>query len=423
MIKKSFKWLRVTVLAAAAALSLTAVAENGILSPYSRIGYGIMRDNATSAQKGLGGTGYAMNSGRQINVMNPASYAAIDSLTFLFDMGIDLTSVWQSENQDGRRITDSNFGGGLDYITMQFPLGKYMGGSVGMLPYSSVGYAFGSDIDNGYVSRAGSGSINELYLGVAGRPFRGFTIGANVAYLFGTTYKDTYATSNDAGTILFERQLEVRDYKLEFGAQYGFNINPLNRLTVGLVYAPKKDLHGHAETYSYKYDSNNPSPELTDRSRLQGNYSLAESWGAGINWQWSSRWMVEADFTYQPWSKAKFDGDGLEEDLTRMANRYRGGFGIQLMPAQRGPYYKVIRYRLGAFYDRDYQTVQANNVREYGITAGFGLPVPSFKTVINLAFEWRHREAYPARLISENYLNISIGVNFNEMWFRQNKLR
>ena len=37
----------------------------------------------------MGGIGYAMSSGRQINVMwNPASYACIDSLTFLFDMGV-----------------------------------------------------------------------------------------------------------------------------------------------------------------------------------------------------------------------------------------------------------------------------------------------------------------------------------------------
>lgn len=61
-----------------------------ISSPYSKFGYGLLNDNATSAQSQMGGVGYAMNSGRQINVMNPASYAAIDSLTFL------LTWVWIS---------------------------------------------------------------------------------------------------------------------------------------------------------------------------------------------------------------------------------------------------------------------------------------------------------------------------------------
>ena len=55
----------------------------GGMTPYSKYGYGILNDQATSAQRSMGGVGYAMASGRQVNVMNPASYAAIDSITFL----------------------------------------------------------------------------------------------------------------------------------------------------------------------------------------------------------------------------------------------------------------------------------------------------------------------------------------------------
>ena len=33
-----------------------------------------------------------------------------------------------------------------------------------------------------------------------------------------------------------------------------------------------------------------------------------------------------------------------------------------------------------------------------------------------------HRQAHPNPLVKENYLNITIGVNFNEMWFRQSKI-
>ena len=68
-----------------------AAAQNSTMTPYSRYGYGQLSDNASSMQRSMGGVGYAMNSGRQINVMNPASYAMMDSLTFLFDMGVDFT--------------------------------------------------------------------------------------------------------------------------------------------------------------------------------------------------------------------------------------------------------------------------------------------------------------------------------------------
>lgn len=141
------------------------LAQNGTMTPYSAYGLGILRDNATSIQRSMGGVGYAMNSGRQINAMNPASYAAIDSLTFLFDMGIDLTALWQKEKQADGTVSENNFGGGLDYVTMQFPLGRYMGASVGLVPFSSVGYSFGGEIENGIDARQGNGSLNEFYVG------------------------------------------------------------------------------------------------------------------------------------------------------------------------------------------------------------------------------------------------------------------
>jgi len=61
----------ITAIAAIIAGFAGLSAQNGTLTPYSRYGYGILSDHATSTQRALGGIGYAMNSGRQINVMNP----------------------------------------------------------------------------------------------------------------------------------------------------------------------------------------------------------------------------------------------------------------------------------------------------------------------------------------------------------------
>ena len=48
--------------------------------------------------------------------------------------------------------------------------------------------------------------------------------------------------------------------------------------------------------------------------------------------------------------------------------------------------------------------------------------MPSFKTIVNLGFEFRHRQGYPQALIKENYFNLTLGINFNEMWFRKSKI-
>ncbi len=411
---------RFTAIFAIVLTALQGLAQNGTMTPYSAYGLGMLRDNATSAQRSMGGVGYAMASGRQTNVMNPASYAAIDSLTFLFDMGIDLTALWQREKQTDGYVSDKNFGGGLDYVTMQVPLGRYMGASVGLLPFSSVGYSFGSEIENGIDSRQGNGSLNELYIGIAGRPFKGFSIGANISYLFGTIINETYATISASQNAVFQKQLEVRDYRLNFGAQYGINFGA-DRLTLGVTYSPSKTLLGTAR--QVRYDNiQDAAPQTTDEMKLKNNFSLPETWGAGINYQIGRRWMLEFDYTYQPWSKAKFTTFEGETTMQSYCNRTKYAFGMQYIPDFRGNYLKRVNYRIGAHYNNDYLSLRDNRLREYGISAGFGFPVPTFKSTVNVGFEWINRQAHPNPLIRENYLNITIGINFNEMWFRQSKI-
>lgn len=405
------------------AVTVSAQAQNP-MSPYSKYGYGILNDNATSAQRAMGGVGYAMSSGRQINAMNPASYAAIDSLTFLFDMGLTTTALWSKEgNTSGK-----DFGGGLDYITMQFPITKYLGGSIGLVPLSSVGYSFGSKVDNGTSLRQGSGGLNQLYFGLGVRPFTGLTLGANIGYLFGTAINDSYVTTSAGSTTLFERVIEVRDYRLQFGVQYTLPINGRDKLTAGVTYTPGKTLLGH--TWGIKYDVNADTdgsgaavPDTVGYTSLKGKYSLPETWGIGLNYVWNEKLMVEADFTYQPWKNADFDLNKEFNESTEFNNRWKFALGAQLTPRARGNYVQRVNYRLGGFYSNDYIKVRGNNVREYGLTMGFGLPAPGSKTVINIGFEWRHRQANPMPLIKENYFSVTLGVNFNELWFYQSKIR
>lgn len=399
----------------------TAVAFSQIMSPYSKFGYGLLDNNATAAQMQMGGVGYAMSSGRQINVMNPASYAAADSLTFLFDMGLDFTTLKSSElDAEGLKTKDTQYGGGLDYITMQVPIGKRMGASFGLLPYSSVGYAFGSEIRNGLNSRQGQGGINQLYLGFAGRPFKGFSVGFNASYLFGNVINDVTITTDGGSQSLFEQVMQVRDFRFQIGAQYHIDFGKDHGVTAGVVYSPGKDLLGKA--WVTKYDINaDEAPDTIATARLRHNAELAETWGVGLSYQWQKRLHVEADFTYQPWSKVKtlqlknFEG-------TRFADRYQISLGASFTPSARGGFLRRVSYRAGGFYNRDYMMVGNNHVKEYGVGFGFGLPALQSKTVINFGVEYRHRAATDKSLLKENYINLRLGINFNELWFFQSKI-
>ncbi|MCM1163070.1 MAG: hypothetical protein NC339_02305 [Muribaculaceae bacterium] len=388
-------------------------------SPYSKYGYGILGDNATSAQRQMGSTGYAMHSGRQINAMNPASYAAMDTLTFLFDIGADATLFWRNDDSGSQR----DWGGGIDYITLQAPLSRTVGFSAGLVPYSSVGYSFGSGIENGAASHQGNGGINQLYVGTGWQPVKGLSIGFNVSYIFGNITNDVFASSNMGQSAVFEQVMEIRDYHFRFGAQYTQRINRLNSVTLGVTYEPGKSLLG--KTYVLKYlqssgaGADTIAPGVID---LHHRFELASSYGIGLAYDHADRFHGEIDFTYQPWGKAKYTQ--LENfSATRLANRWKVGAGISYTPNPRGGYLRRIAYRAGAYYNRDYIMVGENHVRDYAISCGFGFPTVSTKTVVNLGFEYRNRRATPMPMLKEQYFNITLGVNFNQVWFFRNKLR
>ncbi|MDE7438568.1 MAG: hypothetical protein K2M93_08800 [Muribaculaceae bacterium] len=415
----------------ASALLAAAGASAQTSSPYSMYGYGIIGDRATSLQSQMGGVGYAMNSGRQINVMNPASYAAIDSLTFLFDIGADISFLKSKEGS----AKENSIGGGVNYLTMQFPICKFMGGSIGLIPYSSVGYAFGNTIEHGALENQGTGGINQLYLGLSGK-VAGLSIGANISYDFSNIINDVFATPNGGGQTKFEHVMQIRDWNINIGAQYTFRWNRWNKLVVGATYSPRKSMRG--KTFVTQQETSQTTvPDTVAFSQMKDKYFNPTSIGAGISYTYEKayRLMVEADVTWQEWSKAPYAALYGPEDIANKKpgelvsagmdfnNRTRIALGAEFTPKLRGNYGERIAYRLGAYTGQDYLNINGNKVKETGVTCGVGLPTPEGKTMINLGFEWKKRSASPMQLISENYFNITLGVNFNEVWFWKRKIR
>ena len=393
----------------------TAIAQS-VTTPYSKMGYGMLTDNASSIQRSMGGVGYAMKGGRIVNVMNPASYADVDSLTFLWDVGIDLTNLWSKEN--GK--SGYSFGGGLDYLTGHFKIAKGLGASFGLLPYSSVGYTYGGDINGGFEERSGSGGFNQLFVGVGYQPVKNLNIGLNFAYLFGTTTNSTLISGNSMS--YFTRNMKLRDWNTQIGLQYTLPLaKGRDRLTLGATFQPKKSFHGNA--WGTAYDSQDSKVDTVGYTSMKGNYEQPYSIGAGLNYNWNRRLTVEADYTYQKWSDAKYSPIvGYEPQTMKFDDRWKAAVGVEYTPNRRS-YVGAMAFRAGVFFNHDYLNYSGNNVRDYGASIGLGLPAPNSKTTINLGFEWRHRETSPTQLITENYFNITLGVNFNELWFWKSRIR
>ena len=186
MINPSIMTAKKTFLLALALLptasSLYAQTTAGSNSPYSRYGFGLLSDRAVGFNKGMGGVAYGMRNGRELNPANPASYSSIDSLTFLFDIGM----TFQNGNIDDGRARTNARNTSLDYVTAGFRLSPNLGMSLGLLPYSTIGYQMET---SGYLGD-GSATTTETYMGDGG------------AYAIGSQHLVNAATRNEKMLVL-----------------------------------------------------------------------------------------------------------------------------------------------------------------------------------------------------------------------------
>ena len=74
--------------------------------PYSQYGLGELSEQSGSFSRGMNGLAYGLRLNNQVNALNPASYSALDSLSFIFDAGVSLQMTQFKEG--GRSISARN---------------------------------------------------------------------------------------------------------------------------------------------------------------------------------------------------------------------------------------------------------------------------------------------------------------------------
>lgn len=407
-------------------------------SPYSRYGYGILRDQAVGPSKAMGGIGYGLRHGQSANPMNPASYSRVDSLTFLFDIGVSATYGKLSDGVDSK----NHYNGGLDYITILIPLAKGLGVSAGVLPYSSVGYKFGSTEttnDLSYIkSFSGSGGLSQVYLGAGYKLARtGLSLGANASYLFGTiehTRSIPTIGSTGSNTSAEYSRLRLKTFKFDMGLQYELTLSKKDKLTVGAVYSPKVNSKGDYENIHYELATSGTAVSADTTAYNSVDAGIPETYGAGFSLNRDNKLIVGADITYQKWNDVKYSeymGDGLSQS-DRFNNRWKYALGVEYMidPYDRS-FFKRVKFRGGVNYSNSYMNVKNSDNKikgydEYGATLGFGLPVRDNLggrfSYININFEYKKVKPKVSNMIDEQYFGISLNMNINEFWFFRKKI-
>jgi hypothetical protein len=370
----------------------------------------------------MGGASIASRNGQQINIGNPASFDAIDSLGFMFEFAIN-AKYSEFKNDIGTNTsTNVNF----QYFAMNFQINNRMGTSLGMVPFTDVGYnvVVDQDIENTGPVRTtyyGTGTISNAFIGLAAEPFRNISVGANLNYYFGMLNRNAevlFGGGSDFYDLQQYKKLRVSDFSFDFGLQATIPLKNKNRVVLGVVFEnnPKYNVY-----YSDITQKNISSGSAIDQDTLHfveegaGVIELPFTYGFGISYVKEDKLEINADYYHQNWGEAKFLGskNAYLTDLSKFA------LGAEWIPEKFSinSYTKRIAYRAGVKFEQTYLTFNNRQINDFGITFGVGLPVYRSKSTINIAAEIGKKGTTEENLVLENYFRLNLMVNLYDLWF------
>ncbi len=313
----------------------------------------------------------------------------------------------------------------FDYLAMQFRLHPRIAMSVGLLPFSNVGYSVSDSKDENGVSQTrsftGDGGLHQLYGGIGVKVLKNLSLGVNASYFWGDitrTRTIIYPATSESYSYVQQIGVSVSDYKLDFGAQYTQELSKKHSVTIGAVFSPKHKLNND---YTITTQAS-----TTNSNDLDATLELPNMFGVGFTYNYDRRLTVGVDYSLQQWSKAKF-GVAATDDATRAEfeetyaynDRHKISVGAEYIPNLIGrSYLSHIKYRLGAYYTTPYYKIDGKKAaREYGVTAGFGLPVPRSRSILSISGQFVRVSGQETNFVNENIFRVSIGLTFNERWF------
>ena len=428
---------KISAAAIIAVASVTPVAaQSGTNSPYSQYGLGLLNEQSSGFNRGMNGLGLGFREHNQVNYLNPASYSAIDSLTFIFDAGLSGQLTNFSEN--GQRINAKN--ADFEYAVAGFRVFKHVGVSFGIVPFTNVGYNYSiSDFLDGdrnttYTNTYnGSGGIHQVYVGAGWEFVKGLSVGANIAYLWGDIDRSVVNSYSDGyiNTLSKYYTATVSNYKLDIGLQYSFNLNKKNALAVGLTYGLGHKLNADPTCMVISTNSNTGIADTTSFT-VNNGFELPTSYGAGLMWNHNNKLKVGADFTLQKWGGIKYPvyrviNDEQSYELTDdyYSDRYKVTLGGEFCNNEMSrSFFDRVRFRAGVSYATSYYKINGlDGPDEISASIGFGIPIINAynnRSFLNVSGQWVHSSA--KGMLTENTFRINVGITFNERWFMKWKV-
>jgi len=403
--------------------------QKQINSPYARFNIGTLESSASFKSLGMGGIGIGIKSGTSISFANPASYSAIDTNSFVFDIGVDYGILGLSNGTSKFSSEDMNF----NHLIIGFPLAKGIGLAAGVVPMSNGYYKLQEKMektDPGYDPlvgqyssvHLGDGGFNKLFVGTGVKVIKNLSLGINMTLLFGQlnrSYQVTFDDYNYQYNNSSLEKLEMHGIDLNYGLSYTIKMKNDYFINLGATYSHGKNYKTNYKALSYGYTAYSTRDTINYIENDSTRTFLPGSIGGGIAFGKLNKFQVGFDYVYTQWSKSTIPGLRSYAGDTRV---YR--IGMEFIPDKYSNYslIKRLEYRLGGHTGNTYLVLNGQQVNEIGASFGLGIPMRHTYSRANVYFDFTRRSGsgLSTKHVEDLY-TMGVSLNLWELWFLKKK--
>ena len=395
----------------------------------------------------MGGLSAAYNDPFHLNLVNPASLSSLQSTAFEVGIYAQRTTLRSDE------LTDNLWTGNLKYLALGFPLKNPInkvldkssspwsfGMSLSLTPYSLVGYNIEDQFNDAEI-----GSITNILKGNGGTyrfmwgnsaKYKNFAVGLGIGYQFGKLTDNrriNFDNLSSAYNIDVTEDISVGGFVWNGGLQYtlvfkkmndeGEMVDSGNRLIFGLFGNGNSSFNtistGLTLGDNFGYAT---IDTLSFRDEQEAPGTLPSELGIGVVFEKLNKIRFGIDYKTTNWSNYR-----NEADPESLLDANRLSFGLEYIPNifSINSYFDRVRYRFGLFFGDDYRSLGGEQLNEFGITAGVGMPIvlPQQRiSFLNIALEYSRLGINEG--LRENYIKINIGFTLNDnQWFLKRKFK
>lgn len=390
-------------------------AQEATSSPYSFFGIGSLNFRGTVENRLMGGISVYSDS-IHLNLQNPSGLASLKLVTFSVGGSHKLVNQ-KTETETGKTSSTS-----INYLALGIPVGNKLGLSFGVLPLTAVGYNLENLSGATLVQNSGTGGMNKVFVAGGYQITPKLSIGVDANYNFGNIQNTTLLSQEGLDFASKEsNRSNLSGFSFNFGATYIEKVFTNLNLFTSIVYTPETNLDSQNFRQFASVFIPNPNLQVdvdirdVDVANSKLTFPSQFTFGLGIGKQ--RNWFVGAEFTSQKTSNFNNRTFTLDNVEFSDASRFKvGGFFVPTTNSI-SSYWKRVTYRAGMRYEDTGLVINGEDINEFGISFGVGLPVGKLFSNVNIGFEFGQRGTVNAGLVQENFFNTFISLSLNDKWF------